>query len=525
MKVTRVFMGIVATQLTLLSLHLQAQNPGDSFFGASQIHIIDITFSQAGYWDSLVYYKEQGDISGSYTYMKAEVIIDGTTITNTGVRLKGNSSYNSHPGNKKPIKLKFNEFVSGQKFDQLKKINLNNAFKDPTFMREKITLDFFRNVGLMAPRCTYTNVYINGTHWGFYTVVEQVDNVFLKTHFGENNGNLFKGDPKGTLEWKGNLESDYYNDYELKTNELLNDWSGLVNFIDKINNTPSASFQDSIDQAFSSATYLKAWAVNNLFVNLDSYVGSGHNYYIYADAAKRFNWITWDVNESFGNFSMGAMSISQREALDIFYIPTPQSQRPLNVNMLANNAYKTQYTDYHYQLISNEFSSSGLYPKIDSIANAIRTDVYADNNKMYSNQNFEDNIENDIDLGMGPGGGWIPGLKSFLDNRRTSVYNQLMGLGYAPLITAELEDEKPIEIKTTPNPFSDWAYIKFNNYENAEAPSFYIHDITGKKIKQLEGGSKLQSTRITSEGLNAGIYFLKVITTDGKIAFGKFIVQ
>jgi spore coat protein CotH len=93
--------------------------------------------------------------------------------------------------------------VSGQKYDGLKAINLNNGFKDPTFMREKLMLDFCQRNVIPAPRCTYANIYVNDTLWGFYTLVEQVNTTFLKRWFPENNGNLFKGDPNGTLQWFG----------------------------------------------------------------------------------------------------------------------------------------------------------------------------------------------------------------------------------------------------------------------------------------------------------------------------------
>lgn len=56
--------------------------------------------------------------------------------------MKGNSSFNN-PSTKKPFKVDLNEYVSGQDYDGIKKFNLNNGFKDPTMLSEKLTLDFF----------------------------------------------------------------------------------------------------------------------------------------------------------------------------------------------------------------------------------------------------------------------------------------------------------------------------------------------------------------------------------------------
>ena len=139
-----------------------------------------------------------------------------------------------------------------------------------------------------------------------YSVVEDVNKTFLKDRFDNKGGNLFKGDPKGLLTWKGADQSLYQNDYELKTNETANDWSDLLRFLNALNNTPAAQVVDSVGKYMNLENWLNYWAAHNLFVNLDSYIGSGHNYFIYHNTdTDRFEWITWDVNEAFGTFQMG----------------------------------------------------------------------------------------------------------------------------------------------------------------------------------------------------------------------------
>ena len=184
----------------LILFHVETlfcQVPGSSIFSYEGIHDIRLTFTQLNYWDSLLFYKEEGDPTGIYTYMPATVDFDGQIIDSTGVRLKGNSSYWA-PGKKKSIKLKFNEFVSGQKLDGLKKVNLNNNFNDPTLMREKLFLDVLQKSNVHAPRCAYARVYINNVYWGLYTMVDHVDKVFLLSHFNDKSGNLYKGDTKSS---------------------------------------------------------------------------------------------------------------------------------------------------------------------------------------------------------------------------------------------------------------------------------------------------------------------------------------
>ena len=118
--------------LMFLSLNLFSQIDGDNIFNEDQIITIDLTFESTDFWEILETNYETG------TYIEADLTItDNTGTTNinqVGVRLKGNSSY-FHPGNKKSFKIDFNEYVSGQNYDGLKKLNFSNGFKDPTLMR------------------------------------------------------------------------------------------------------------------------------------------------------------------------------------------------------------------------------------------------------------------------------------------------------------------------------------------------------------------------------------------------------
>ena len=161
-------------------LNSRAQNAGDSLFSPNHVYEINLNFSQPSYWDSLV---------NNYTldqYMAATFTIDGISLSSVGVKFKGNSSYNNQSV-KKSFKIDFNQYVTGQDLDGLKKINLNNVFKDPSFLRERLVSDFYQEHGLFAPRCVFAKVFLNGTYWGLYNLVEEVDTKqFLNAHFGAN---------------------------------------------------------------------------------------------------------------------------------------------------------------------------------------------------------------------------------------------------------------------------------------------------------------------------------------------------
>lgn len=440
-----------------------AQIDGANVFGTDQVLTVNITFSQTGFWDSLVanYATE--------TNMMADVTITDNTGTYTypsiGIRLKGNSTY-GHPGNKKSFKIDFNEYVSGQAYDGLKKLNFNNCFKDPSFMREKIFLDMCQDVGIPAPRCNYANVYMNGTHWGFYDIVEQVDDQFLDWAILEDSGNLFKagdnfqgGGGAADLKYYGTDTSLYTSRYELKTNEVANDWTDLITLIDYINNSTDQDFGSQFDWYFNRTEFMRSLAMDNLFANLDSYLNSARNYYIYHNMVTgRWEWIKWDANETFGSYSggPGGGGVTNLEQMAPNYIA---ADRPL-VSRIFNDP--SMYIDYQREvcdILENHFNTANVSPRIDALKVLIAQYVYNDNNKQYTNANFDGVLEGNITVsgagGPGPGGSQtVYGLKTFIANRGSYLQTQI------DCSTIGITEDDLALLEIYPNPFGDSFVIK-----------------------------------------------------------------
>ncbi|MBL7936600.1 MAG: CotH kinase family protein, partial [Bacteroidia bacterium] len=311
--------------LSIISTLCKAQiTAGDNLFNVTQVHTVNIVFPQSNYWTLLVNNKAYDDANDSSTYIPAQVIIDGiTTLDSVGIQFKGNSSYYNYPGNKKPFTLSFDEYKNNQKYDSLSSINLNNCYQDPSFMREKLFLDFLNSKGLSAPRSNYAKLYINGVYSGFYQIGERINKPFCKDRFGNKGGNLFKGDGNGPtcadLKYHGTLAS-YYNCYTLKTNKVANNWSDLINLTKQINTTTNTEFKDSVDKVLNANSFIGAWAACNMFVDFDSYAFRFvHNYYIYHNTATdKFEWITWDASTVFGMDVPG--TVASIENKSIFYI-------------------------------------------------------------------------------------------------------------------------------------------------------------------------------------------------------------
>jgi hypothetical protein len=384
----------------------------DFIFDDTRVLTYELTFAQPDWWDSLTVYFETYD---DVPYLPATFTFEGQVLDSIGVRFKGNSSYWGHPGVKKPFKIKFDKFDENQLFYGLKKTNLNNSFKDPTMLREEIFLDLLRNRQMPAMRANHVRLLINGELWGLYVQVEQVDKIFFQGYLGgAEDGNLFKGDPHGTLEWLGPDPDPYKQNYELKTNEEKDDWSDLIHLIDVLNHTPPENLQEDFAAVFEVPVFLEFLAANNLFVNLDAYVGTGHNYYVYhCQATDRFLHYPWDCNEAFGVFNFG-MNLNQIQSLDPFWLPPLQwGRRPLCERVWSVFDWQRSYLRHIAATLREDFTTENLYPRIDELADLIRPYVYEDPNKMYSNEDFEANLEHAI----WPAPHTIPGFKDFIQAR------------------------------------------------------------------------------------------------------------
>jgi spore coat protein H len=481
--------------ITLMPLLASAQiTAGDDLFNITQIHTVNINFPQSNYWTLLVNNKAYDDANDSSSYIPAQVVIDGVTLDSVGIQFKGNSSYYNYPGNKKPFTLSFDEYKNNQLYDSLSSVNLNNCYQDPSFMREKLFLDFLNSKGLYAPRSNFSKVYINGTYWGFYQLGERVNKPFCKDRFGNKGGNLFKGD-KGTsacanLKYHGSLPS-YYSCYTLKTNTTANNWTDLVYLTKQINTTTNSQFKDSVDKYLDANSFIGSWAANNMFVNFDSYAFRFvHNYYIYHNTAtNKFEWITWDVSTAFGMDVPG--SVASIENKSILYIEPNATDRPLANRMLADTSYKKKYITYICDFL-NTFNSAVLNPKIDSIYNLIKADVYADPLKMFSNANFDNNINSNITIGSTV----YPGLKSFIQNRSANIQNELNSLGYNCSLILSVKNSKQdnFHLNVYPNPSNGNFLLEcvLTDYENIDLS---ITNVVGAVVYKR-----------SSVGLNPGLY-------------------
>ena len=70
-------------------------------------------------------------------------------------------------------------FYKPNTFRNTKEIHLNAEYKDTSLIRNKLSLDFFADIGCLSPTSRYVFLKINGKNEGVYLELESVDEWFL----------------------------------------------------------------------------------------------------------------------------------------------------------------------------------------------------------------------------------------------------------------------------------------------------------------------------------------------------------
>ena len=154
----------------------------DVLFDDEAITEIEITLSAAEY-NSL--------LAAPYTYVAADITIDGETIADVGLRTKGENSW--LPIDRKPsLKVDFNQFVTDQVYKGLKGLTINAMNNDYAQMHERVAYKMYRDAGMAAPRAMHAKVSINGEPYGLYTVLDSVDKTMMERFYVDAAGTMFE---------------------------------------------------------------------------------------------------------------------------------------------------------------------------------------------------------------------------------------------------------------------------------------------------------------------------------------------
>lgn len=400
-------------------------------------------------------------------YIKVDVVVNGTEFKNVGIRPKGNSSLTqvaSSDSDRYSFRIKFDEYVKGQTCFGLESFVVNNMMGDNTYMKEYISYDLMKTIGVNAPYFGFTNIKVNGKPWGLYLAVELYNDSYEERVYGDTSGMLYnvKMSMDNAGESGANKKQEGANNQDTNkkgSNTNMNNdpftkgkgggmgagnTGGSLQYIDDKSSSYSSIFENTVGKggeadyqrvikalkALSTGTdlekyfdvdaILKYLAAHTFVVNLDSYSSSmAQNYYIYEKDGK-ITILPWDYNLAWGGFqSSDAASVIN------FPIDTPVSgvemaDRPLLEKLFANSEYLEKYHQYLQQLIDSYFADGKFEAKVQKLNTLISDYVKNDSTAFCTYEEYQKAVKSFITLG---------------NLRSESVQGQLKGT--VPSTTAE----------------------------------------------------------------------------------------
>lgn len=455
----------------------------------------------------------------SENYFKASFVFETDlkkdTVKNIGFRLRGNTSRVSA---KKSFRISFNEYLQGGKYQGVKKLNINGSHNDPTMIREKLFYHCWEKFGLPERRASFVRFYVNGDYFGIYTMTEEIDKDFCEREFDNNGGNLYKCRYPADLQYLGDDPAKYKKimhsaterAYDLKTNEVADDYSDLVNLCKELNKSIDGNSENNIRKVLNVNNYLKALALEVMSGHWDDYTYNKNNYFLYKNnKTGRFEFISYDADNTFGvdwvNEDWGKRDVN-------VWFPTKATEkRPLTRQLLNVHNFNQLYLSYLDSVATYIMHPDTIFPYIDKIHSSIRPYVAADpfypKDYGYSLQSFLSGLNKSVD-------GHTPyGIKPFISTRIQTMKQQ-------NIVTKELTLPR-FKLKIIPNPSSD--SIQFEtDYQGIVKIKIYSQD--GRMLKYQRFDIVANNNMSVSE-LAKGYYELVMESDKGEILGTEHLVK
>ena len=176
--------------------------------------------------------------------------------------------------------------------------------------------------------------------------------------------------------------------------------------------TPAVELETRIENLFNIDRALWFLALENIFMDNDSYVAKASDYALYQDGLhSRIHLLQQDGSEPFG--VRGPEWGADAKVSPVLHEDNPA--RPLIYRLLAVPHLRARYLA-HYRTITRDWlSRESILPIMDRYLRLISKEVSRDQKKIFSRELFEKNREEDVEVGRLQ----ISGLLSFIDKRRS----------------------------------------------------------------------------------------------------------
>ncbi len=287
-----------------------------------------------------------------YSYFKAIVTIDGTEISEVGVRKKGNlgSVVSTRPS----MKLEFDEYNSKKRFQDLEGMTLNNNNQNGAILHQYLSYHLFRKAGVAAPRCNLAHVTVNGEDLGIYSNVEPIKKDFLKRNFGKSGGNVYESG--------GAFVGKAYRGFNKKNNRKKNDWSDLERVAQALAK-PESEILSTLGESMDLEAFYRFWAMDVLVGDWDGYICKANNFYLYNNPeTDKLHFIPWGLDAVFEDPGMDIKVTVPRSVKAVSFLPNKLYQIETSRN---------RYLEVMQQILNDVWNETELALMIETARSLI----------------------------------------------------------------------------------------------------------------------------------------------------------
>jgi len=278
-------------------------HPSEPLFNADVLQRLDLRVHSAD-WEKLKQNFEEN------AYFPADVVFDGQTVRNAGIRSRG---LGSRSGVKPGLRVDFDRYSATQTFLGLKSLVLDNLTQDPSAVHETVTMKLFARLGIPAPREAHVRLFVNNQYAGLYAVIESIDKDFLARVFGsigddtQNDGYLFEFDylDPWTFTYLGPGVDAYKARFDPKTHQQKSDqekFGPIENMVRLANELDPVQLMPVLGEHLDLSAFMRYVAAQNFVGQNDGFLGYAgmNNFYLYRlENLMRHVFVAWDEDNAF----------------------------------------------------------------------------------------------------------------------------------------------------------------------------------------------------------------------------------
>lgn len=276
-------------------------------------------------------------------FVEAEVLKNGVW-TPVGLRYRGGQTRNH---SKKSFELR----------QANSRVHYNAENNDPSLIRNALSFEFFRDIGLHSPETRHCVLTVNGQNQGVYLEIEGVDELFFQRRglaieslvYAVNDDANFSLLRYGSRQFKRSL----FDGYEL----VIDNGSTkekLEAFVLNLNLKRNTALMRYLVGTIDVENYLK-WLAAAVCVS--NYDGFTQNYAMYRDSLdKKYDLIPWDYEGTWGRNCLGELCSSHAVRIQGYNILTKK--------ILSIGRFRHQYKETLQNVLTNNFTLERLIPPI-----------------------------------------------------------------------------------------------------------------------------------------------------------------